>query len=415
MIARKKRLFIFTNCALALYCGAIILFSFETGTTHYAKVISLLLLILAMYYKLAKGMKLIVPVPFKLLFVWLTIAVISSLTAIDVKIAIKLLITMTTLIGVAFIIFNLLIYMGSTKSYQVILVVMTMLSVMIVLRDISAYSNLGRVFGTVGNANSFAFLLIAVITICFSIVLFERKIIYKLIFLAGMLVCVYMMLKTGSRKGMVGLVLAPALVYFTWAQSAFSVYKAKVMSVGAIGVILVIIVIGYITTSEHYDRMEVFLTGLTTGEVGEDDASVSHRMELYNQAFNAAMDNIILGVGPNNLRKIEYGSGLFDSELGAYSHSNYMEILATTGIFGFIFYFSIYAYLYTAFFKLRRCVLHKYYTQRYTAVFTIFIIISIYDVAMVSYAHKITWLVMPLIFAEQYLIQQDYRKKLGMG
>jgi O-antigen ligase len=61
------------------------------------------------------------------------------------------------------------------------------------------------------------------------------------------------------------------------------------------------------------------------------------RVQLYKEGIKMIKSNPIVGVGLSNYIKL--------SSSGLYSHSDYIEVAATTGIVGFILYFSIYIVL----------------------------------------------------------------------
>lgn len=81
------------------------------------------------------------------------------------------------------------------------------------------------------------------------------------------------------------------------------------------------------------------------------------RYKLYREGWNMFLQSPVQGVGLGNF--VVYSS------TGAYAHSDYMEVLATTGIVGFLLYFSIYLVLWR---RLRRVLeMHPDPTSRYMA------------------------------------------------
>ena len=73
-------------------------------------------------------------------------------------------------------------------------------------------------------------------------------------------------------------------------------------------------------------------------------------------SWNMFNDNLIVGVGPNNYRKMcgEIDYGLNEFSCSTHPHNNYIQILSELGIFGFIF-------LLLAVFYLIKTVLHDFY------------------------------------------------------
>jgi O-antigen ligase len=68
------------------------------------------------------------------------------------------------------------------------------------------------------------------------------------------------------------------------------------------------------------------------------------RVQLYALSWEAFVHSPLVGVGLGNFA-IKYGSG-------AYTHSDYMEVLSSTGVVGFLLYFAIYLLLWR---RLSRC------------------------------------------------------------
>ena len=58
------------------------------------------------------------------------------------------------------------------------------------------------------------------------------------------------------------------------------------------------------------------------------------RSQMYVRGVDLFWENPLAGVGLGNFQVV--------SGLGAYSHSDYIEVASNTGIIGFILYFSIY-------------------------------------------------------------------------
>ena len=116
-------------------------------------------------------------------------------------------------------------------------------------------------------------------------------------------------------------------------------------------------------------RFEGMLLALTTGQ---GDGSTMERMNMIQDAAKFWETHPIFGIGLN----------LFSvkGDYGAYSHNNYLELLSTTGLLGFITYYS---YHIKTIYNLGRTLK----SNRQDNIFGLLIIGSMlfYDIGAVSY------------------------------
>lgn len=407
----NKFAILFSLLTTAVYVFAIILFSYQQGGTLYAKLVAVLMMITFLFFVVVKWKRVYFPVPYRYLAVWILFCVISALLAQEVNVALARLITVCTIVGAALIITNFLIVARDTTAYQLFILLATFASTALVARNLWAYSTPdGRVFGTLGNSNLYALLLVINLTIGVAFAIFKKNWLLKLIGLLAIGVSVVMILHTGSKKGMAGIILVPAIFYFLWSGMNMRRRPVLVMLAGALAFLVLVGAVSLIMTGQHFDRLEVFLKGLTSGELGRGDNSTAGRIELYRIGYQVAMDNLILGVGLDNFKFHSGGSFGFDA-VGVYAHSNYIELLATCGILAFTAYYGAFIYMLYTLFKLRRCIYFEETAARYSSTTVVVFLILIFDFAFVSYAAKFTWILMPWLIADVHLLKAWYRWK----
>ena len=187
---------------------------------------------------------------------------------------------------------------------------------------------------------------------------------------------------SGSRKVLVFMV--AVLLCFYYSNLKFTTqnkidYKIKFIGFLLLFVILFIIFnsLGLLGTS--VDRLLSSFKILSN--VDKTDASTAERLFFIRTGFDIFLKYPILGIGINNsanyLRSIHYANP-------TYFHNNYIEILASTGIFGFIFYYFFY-------FKILINLTKRYKIHR--DFFSLFCMITILlelvlEIALVSYISK---------------------------
>ena len=146
------------------------------------------------------------------------------------------------------------------------------------------------------------------------------------------------LLATGSRKS----ILAVGVFVLSWASLAYSRGKSSKLR----SVLLLLMIAAALFLAGRY-----VMESTPVGERFRQAASNPHlsdvRYNLYLEGWKMFLESPVYGVGLGNFV-------LLSSEQ-KYAHSDYMEVLATTGAVGFVLYFSIYLVLWH---RLRR-VLRK--------------------------------------------------------
>lgn len=108
----------------------------------------------------------------------------------------------------------------------------------------------------------------------------------------------------------------------------------------------------------------------------EIDKSTLHRSMMINEAWELFKENPLTGIGLESFR--EY------SVFNSYTHNNYMEISVSTGIIGFVIYYSLPVTL----------LISALYYQRnnndYSLIIAIISVVLLLDIANVSYRQLIT-------------------------
>lgn len=151
---------------------------------------------------------------------------------------------------------------------------------------------------------------------------------YKILIIILGITFFYQIVLSGSRTALIGYILG----LFFWLVFSFrpGVYLKSMI----ITVILSLIIGGYIYQTYLADS-PVIKRFYTVKDEAESGGSAGTRIKLIEDAAEAFSANPFIGIGLDNFR-------LFTSAK-TYAHSNYMELLADTGVIGFIIFFMIYA------------------------------------------------------------------------
>lgn len=178
-----------------------------------------------------------------------------------------------------------------------------------------------------GNVNTVAMYLCYFITVIYYLIVYKsrKKLTGLFIIACGVL------LLTGSKKGVVGIVLIVSLM---------SIYKYKFRAWKYILIVLSIVVAYYLIRNNQLfyqaigRRIDNFLLDLVSSN---NNNSTGKRITMYELGFQYFLQSPIWGNG--------YGYFAANSPFGVYSHSNYVEILVSFGILGVISYYSLYIQL----------------------------------------------------------------------
>lgn len=249
-----------------------------------------------------------------------------------------------------------------------------------------------RYFGTVGNANSLATIMIA--SILASIVLLHKKKEIHIVFLyyqyINILLAAYMIMLTLSKKG---IIFGSILIFIFLILSMNSIRKPKTIfrfiMLGTIGTVLIH---NLITLDDIMNilngierRFNDFYSEITSHQQTKF-GSTGERRYFIELGWNLFGDKPLFGYGLDNFREFAR----------SYSHNNYIELLVGVGLIGTIIFYSMYFYLFKAIYKIK--------DNKLKVIFSSFILILLFmDIARVSYDSKILMylLLFILVFAER--------------
>ena len=182
-----------------------------------------------------------------------------------------------------------------------------------------------RVAGFVGDSNSFALAVLAVVPLIFAEILSRKGFYKKLVFLILAPTNLLAMVFSFSRSGFLSLLSMSVLILIRFRHS-------KLPLVTFIGCALIG---AAIIPQEYWDRMSAMLSISTAGNFRRSFPSISARAEILKTTPYVFLESPLIGVGVGNVRDrtMEYSSYLDSPKV---AHNMYLEVLLGTGLLGFI-------------------------------------------------------------------------------
>lgn len=397
---------------IAAYIAAVVLFSYRENLTLAAKAVGALLGIAFVFLAFAKGKRIVVPITYRIWGAWFGLALVSCALAEYIEVAVYRALTLVQVASVGFLVTNLLIWNRSTRFYTTALIGVAVASTVMVTASPGTFAGIdGRVHGTLGNANTFGVLLSISMVLSLITALGTRKLFAKVLFLCAAAVIFIMLLQTGSRKAMLaGVLMGGILVCIAYLYKSGA---AKIQSFFAALIVVAALLpagIAFLINSDFWFRTERVIE-VFRGDSSNADSSLVGRLWLAQRAIDVAVANPVLGIGLDTFRMTR-GAEIGVS-VGAYSHSNYLEILVSTGVLGFGLYFYIYWLWFKKLYTLRRYLKSQTHFSRYAMVAIVTTMIAVMDVGMVSYYDKVMWLVLPWLVAELHLFDIEEKERVA--
>jgi O-antigen ligase len=311
---------------------------------------------------------------------------------------------------ISFVVYNLLTWMQKPQFIVFSVYWATMAMTVFVNLNPTAYSIGGRLEGTLGNSNLYGFALL--ISAMFAInQIFESRIVFKIFYLVTVPFLLHMIIETGSRKAMLSV--AIFIIVYTAFKFKYEIYRRPIIAIMSVIMLLSagIYMTSYMEHTKQYKRLAKFFETVETRDINKADESTYYRYVFYKRGLKIAAEHPAFGVGLDNFRNETYG--LTNTRTGTYAHSNYVELLADTGILGFIIYCSMYLTIMVRIARLKIKYLTDSQKGLYLLAVSSIIIYILYDFAMVSYFEKFSWLILTFIITATLLLKDNVASRIN--
>jgi O-antigen ligase len=250
------------------------------------------------------------------------------------------------------------------------------------LRNLNNFGEEERFAGTFANANTAAIYCIAIIWAGFTVLLNKKQnFIVRAIIIAGLMIACFVIIYSGSRKGIIGLGFFSIVVaWISIKKYGYTLFR-KVISI-FIALCILAFVINLIYKSPFFSRVTTTFQG---------DASSAARLYLFKTAMDvwtSSTKNFIFGVGIDNFQFYNY--------LNTYSHSTISETLVCTGIVGFILFYTSFFSIFIIYFK----ILKRHRTDigiNLSLFFIFLIIVMFFTTTSVMYEDKLFWPILAMV------------------
>lgn len=303
-----------------------------------------------------------------------------------------------------FCFYNILRYFNISVYFLLSIVMSGFLSILVFYELIpNPMSNLSfeeitsRYSGTTGNANTFAVLMsFSLFSTSLLITFFIKKtnVYLRLLLFFNIPVSIYIIVQTGSRKGIMIALSFLFLFFLPYIKSTKGIFA------GVIFVAILSATLGYMMNDDEFAEQLGFVSkrfekAQETIEGTGVEESTQHRLQLIDQGVDVWMKNPIIGVGLNNF---SFYSG------GSYAHNNFLEIAVNFGVIGFVLFYLFFIFCFYSVFKIADNNL------RMQCIIFLFIIL-VSDYASVSY-YSLPYLMM-LVFVSS-IAKSNLKKNFSL-
>lgn len=216
----------------------------------------------------------------------------------------------------------------------------------------------------------------------------------KKVFSVFLIPCIIALAISQSRKAMIMFIMGIAFLIMTNGSERSSIQK-KILNI-IIGITLFFMMIYVLSKIEIFSgvlgRFETLYESMN-GTRSEDIRSIYRRIGME-QFFKTP----ILGIGIGNSLDLLESVG----ERRTYLHCNFVELLSSGGMIGFVIYYSIYFKLLSGLWKYRR-----YRSMSTNLCFVLLVLMLIMDYGMVTYYDKQQYLYFMAFFLQLDFIKED--------
>lgn len=244
------------------------------------------------------------------------------------------------------------------------------------------------------NQTSFIFATAAVGFLFF--LLTSKKMMVRVVSAVATLVTVLGVLLTGSRQGLVALITGGVVLLMFERRRMKILPVVAVLAVAALPAVQSIEVDGGLIIERRVQRFFQFFEGDY-----DSDTSALTRLELIKAGWRMFQDHPIIGVGLNQYRHYVVN---FGGPRNTYAHNNYIEVLASTGLLGFVLYYGV---VFATCWKAYR---QRHVSDSHLLILAFLCMLLVGDLFRVSYYQRIETTLLALAIGVQFSRSPNYQR-----
>lgn len=260
----------------------------------------------------------------------------------------------------------------------------------------------GRYAATYANPNEFAIMLTLATWAAAIIALTTSRV--WIIAICSVLIIVNMGFigGTGSRMGMLSLMVLLAGTYW------FALRKSKISMGAHLGILITVLLalvglVGYLMTTEFWDRM---ISMVETFRGTGDESSAASRLYFIRACLDTFIENPIMGIGYAGMRVV-LGGGLSMKS----PHNSIATIAAETGILGWLMYFGAWGVLLLRIRRVEKLLCHSNDRVVLNMSWAIMCCALLWSFCGEMHLNKIFWTLFAAILGYTIWLEQNSRAK----
>ena len=382
---------------IALYVVSIYLLSFSSVLNVFSKALAFVLMALMGVYMMNKG-KLKFGGLFAYFGLFLWVCILSCLWSVNISTSFDKTITILQLFVLTVLLYN---YLSKEKKMPYIITVLciagTIFSVYTVLyfgvdEYFAGLEEGTRMGGEIANVNTIGLSAAMAMMVSLWKVLYEKKYVY----IISAIICSVVAFGSGSRKALIFVFMAIILLFILKGNVQKKLWNLIEIAAVLLVLYFVLKLPVFETVGWRIDSMLNFFK-----EDGFVDGSTNLRMMMIDAGWQQFQETPFTGIGIGN-------SSYITKQLinkSTYLHNNYIELLATVGLFGTVFYYLMYV---VPFFSTFKMVAKQ---DKYGILaFSLIIIQFVMHYGAVQYYGKINYIYITLFFLVMDYGKEKFRK-----
>ncbi len=227
-----------------------------------------------------------------------------------------------------------------------------------------------------------------------------KNLILKAIATLAITAALYMVAASGSRMGMVGLLIASVCTYWYHFRSAAHGQIIKRLILIFLGLSMLGGTVYFVVNSPFFFRLARVASST---EAAQDEP----RFQLFIAAMGATIDHPIFGLGLGGFAMNRLGTTRTGEMM--ISHSTISETLSCTGIPGFLFYFGSRLALYLLIRRTRMLPLTQYDRGVVNMAFPFFWVLCLFDLVAMTYQHRLIWPILGTLCGYLWNLNRQHR------